>query len=126
MFSKNIKTLSLFLVLAVIMIVAVGAVSAANFGGAAITDNSINVTGTVSNDGSAISGSGSITTIADQNDVPKGSALNSTGATGSFDKDIQKTQTIDNAIYLDNKTDTTNTSGATIAYSLMLLASFFV
>ena len=114
MFSKNIKTLSLFLVLAVIMIVAVGAVSAENTGGAAIKDNSINVTGTVSNDGSAISGSGSITTIADQNDVPKGSALNSTGDIDSFNKDSQKTQTIDNAIYLDNKTGTTNTSGATI------------
>lgn len=121
MFSKNIKTLSLFLVLAAVMIVAVGAVSAANTG-VAITDNNINVTGTVSNTGSTISGSGSITTNISQtpdsgSEVPKGSALNSTVTKAGTDfdtlsKDTNPTITVDTGIYSDIKGTTT---GATIS-----------
>ena len=121
MFSKNIKTLSLFLVLAAVMIVAVGAVSAADTG-VAITDNNINVTGTVSNTGSTISGSGSITTNISQtlnsgSEVPKGSALNSTATKtysyfDTLSKDTNPIITVDTGIYSDIKGTTT---GATIS-----------
>lgn len=93
MFSKNIKTLSLFLVLAVIMIVAAGAVSATNLGigdHSAGTTDSVTVTpdnsvatGTVAGAGTInLNGTVTITNDAKSEDgkyiVPSGSAVNGT------------------------------------------------
>ena len=103
MFSKNIKTLSLFLVLAVIMIVAAGAVSATDLDTSdhsAGTTDSVTVTpdnsvatGTVAGAGTInLNGTVTITNDAKSDDgkyiVPSGSAVNGTytDSTGETDK----------------------------------------
>ena len=118
MFSKNIKILSLFLILAVVMIGALGAVSAsaptaADDGSVnstinSATTNSVNATTT---DGATGSISGTIVTTTDSNhsEIPSGSVVNNAGNTPTINQP-------DTGIYTYNGTNYNklNTGTATI------------
>ena len=111
MFSKNIKTLSLFLVLAAVMIVAVGAVSAAdvNVGNGNVTStpgsNTVTTgdTGTVTSDVTTnLTTTKNVTSEDKVTTVPKGTAISGTVTNESY-TNTTLTITVDSKIYLDTK-----------------------
>ena len=120
MFSKNIKTLSLFLVLAAVMIVAVGAVSAANTD---IVDGAVTGTGdfVISNDGSSNSSAvgtinGTVTTTGEKDSVSANTVVNSTiNKDGTFNSTKEATVATDGKVYTKNADGTYNeVTGVTV------------
>ena len=126
MFSKNIKTLSLFLVLAAVMIVAVGAVSAANTD---IVDGAVTGTGdfVISNDGSSNSSAvgtinGTVTTTGEKDSVSANTVVNSTiNKDGTFNSTKEATVATDGKVYTKNADGTYNEVTGVTVLQLMLL-----
>ncbi|WP_413829003.1 beta strand repeat-containing protein [Methanobrevibacter sp. UBA412] len=101
MFSKNIKTLSLFLVLAAVMIIAVGAVSAAvDVEGTGTPGDGI-VTGNASN----VNAAGTITGTVTVNDAAANSTTDETNNATKFDKDAGTQVTAGTGIYTKDAND---------------------
>ena len=129
MFSKNIKTLSLFLILAVVMIGAVSAVSAA----APATNGTIN-SATVTPNGDVVS-NGNIITINDTvktgaasesttDNVPTGTVINATtNADNTLNTTTQPNVVVSSGIYTKSSDGYTLVDGATVDGATVTLST---